>query len=240
MCVDEAHGYKNLRTTSNITDAAIDGSMRASDLDMKIEYLRRRNGRRVVTFATATPIANSVTEAYVMQRYLRPDLLEAAGITVFDAWAATFGQAVTQVELAPEGGDSFRLKSRFARFRNVPEMLRMFHVAADIKTADDLSSPSPPSPHAVTASGLPRRHRSQPSDTYSSTSPSSVSAPTRSEPAPSARRRTTCSRSPATAGAPPSTCASSACPRRRPGRSQSPPSGSPRSGAPTVTKSITP
>jgi N12 class adenine-specific DNA methylase len=143
LCIDEAHGYKNLRTPSNISDAAIDGSMRASDLDMKIDYLRRRNGRRVVTFATATPIANSITEAYVMQRYLRPDLLEAAGIDVFDSWAATFGQVVTQVELAPEGGDSFRMKSRFASFRNVPEMLRMFHVAADVKTADDLSLPVP-------------------------------------------------------------------------------------------------
>jgi hypothetical protein len=143
LCVDEAHGYKNLRTPSNISDAAIDGSMRASDLDMKIDYLRRRNGRRVVTFATATPIANSVTEAYVMQRYLRPDLLEAAGIEVFDTWAATFGQVVSQVELAPEGGSSFRMKSRFARFANVPEMVRMFHVAADVKTADDLALPVP-------------------------------------------------------------------------------------------------
>jgi N12 class adenine-specific DNA methylase len=143
LCVDEAHGYKNLRTPSNISDAAIDGSMRASDLDMKIDYLRRRNGERVVTFATATPIANSVTEAYVMQRYLRPDLLEAPGISVFDSWAATFGQVVTQVELAPEGGDSFRMKSRFASYRNVPEMLRMFHVSADIKTADDLKLPVP-------------------------------------------------------------------------------------------------
>jgi len=143
LCIDEAHGYKNLRTASNITDAAIDGSMRASDLDMKIDYLRRRNGARVVTFATATPIANSVTEAYVMQRYLRPDLLDAAGISVFDTWAATFGQVVTQVELAPEGGDSFRVKSRFARFRNVPEMLRMWHVFADVKTAADLSLPVP-------------------------------------------------------------------------------------------------
>ena len=143
LCVDEGHGYKNLRTPSNISDAAIDGSMRASDLDMKIDYLRRRNGRRVVTFATATPISNSITEAYVMQRYLRPDLLEAAGIDVFDSWAATFGQVVTQVELAPEGGDSFRMKSRFASFRNVPEMLRMFHIAADVKTADDLQLPVP-------------------------------------------------------------------------------------------------
>ncbi|HUZ51015.1 MAG TPA: hypothetical protein VMU94_00585 [Streptosporangiaceae bacterium] len=143
LCVDEAHGYKNLRTPSNIADAAIDGSLRASDLDMKLDYLRRRNGRRVATFATATPIANSVTEAYVMQRYLRPDLLEDAGISVFDTWAATFGQVVTQVELAPEGGDSFRVKSRFARFRNVPEMLRMWHVFADVKTAAQLSLPVP-------------------------------------------------------------------------------------------------
>jgi N12 class adenine-specific DNA methylase/SAM-dependent methyltransferase len=143
LCIDEAHGYKNLRTPSNISDAAIDGSMRASDLDMKIDYLRRRNGARVVTFATATPIANSVTEAYVMQRYLRPDLLAAAGIEVFDTWAATFGQVVSQVEMAPEGGSSFRMKSRFARFANVPEMLRMFHVAADVKTAEDLALPVP-------------------------------------------------------------------------------------------------
>ena len=141
--IDEAHGYKNLRTPSNISDAAIDGSMRATDLDMKIDYLRRRNGRRVVTFATATPIANSVTEAYVMQRYLRPDLLETAGIEVFDSWAATFGQIVSQVEVAPEGGNSFRIKSRFARFRNVPEMLRMWHVFADVKTAADLNLPVP-------------------------------------------------------------------------------------------------
>jgi N12 class adenine-specific DNA methylase len=143
LAIDEAHGYKNLRTASNISDAVIDGSMRASDLDMKIGYLRRRNGSRVITFATATPIANSVTEAYVMQRYLRPDLLEASGITAFDSWAATFGKVVTQVELAPEGGDSFRLKSRFASFQNVPEMLKMLHVAADVKTAEDLKLPVP-------------------------------------------------------------------------------------------------
>jgi N12 class adenine-specific DNA methylase len=143
IAVDEAHGYKALRTPSAIRDAAIDGSMRASDLDMKIDYLRRRNGKRVVTFATATPIANSVTEAYVMQRYLRPDLLEAAGISVFDSWAATFGQVVTQVELAPEGGSRFRLKSRFARFRNIPELLKMWHMSADVKTGEDLNLPAP-------------------------------------------------------------------------------------------------
>jgi N12 class adenine-specific DNA methylase len=143
LLIDEAHGYKNLRTPSNIPDAAIDGSMRASDLDMKISYLRERNGSRVVTFATATPIANSVTEAFVMQHYLRPDLLHAAGIEDFDTWAATFGQTITQIEMAPEGGSSFRQKTRFAKFTNVPEMLRLWHVSADIKTGEDLHLPAP-------------------------------------------------------------------------------------------------
>ncbi len=164
LAVDEAHGYKNLRTASNISDAAIDGSQRASDLDMKIGYLRRRNGKRVVTFATATPIANSVTEAYVMQRYLRPDLLADAGIAVFDSWAATFGQVVTQVELAPEGGDNFRIKSRFARFANTPEMLRMLHVAADIKTAADLKLPVPAITAREDGSRVPEVVTVEPSD----------------------------------------------------------------------------
>jgi hypothetical protein len=139
--VDEGHGYKNLHTVSNITDAAIDGSLRASDLDMKIAYLRERNGTRVVTFATATPIANSITEAWVMQHYLRPDLLQAAGVDEFDSWAATFAQTITQIELAPEGG--FRQKTRFAKFVNVPEQMRMWHVSADIKTGSDLDLPAP-------------------------------------------------------------------------------------------------
>ncbi len=141
LVIDELHDYKNLRTVSNIRDAAIVGSRRASDLHMKIEYLRGRHGDRVFTGATATPIANSVTEAHVMQRYLRPDLLEASGVEDFDAWAATFGQTVTEIEMAPAGG--YRLTSRFARFQNVPEMLRMWHVFADVKTGDDLNLPTP-------------------------------------------------------------------------------------------------
>ena len=153
LCVDEAHGYKNLRTPSNITDAAIDGSMRASDLDMKIGYLRRRNGARVVTFATATPIANSVTEAYVMQRYLRPDLLEAAGIEVFDTWAATFGQIVHQVELAPEGGSSFRLKSRFAGFATSPKCSACCTSPPTSKPPKTSTFPCLPWPEGKTASG---------------------------------------------------------------------------------------
>src|ERR1035441_9206865 len=165
LFIDEAHGYKNLRTPSNIPDAAIDGSMRASDLDMKISYLARRNGRRVVTFATATPIANSITEAYVMQHYLRPDLLESAGITDFDTWAATFGETIDQIEMAPEGGNSFRQRTRFARFTNVPEMLRRWHVSADIKTAEDLKLPVPAlPPRPADGQRAPETVISQPSD----------------------------------------------------------------------------
>lgn len=143
VIVDEMHMYKNLATDSNIQDAAIEGSERASDLHMKLEYLRSQGRERVVTGATATPIANSVTEAYVMQRYLRPDLLEAAGIGAFDAWAATFGQTVTQMEMAPTANNTFRLKTRFAKFSNVPEMLRLWSVFADVKTAADLRLPTP-------------------------------------------------------------------------------------------------
>ena len=132
---------KTYTTVSNIQDAAIEGSQQASDLHMKLEYLRDRHGDRVATVATATPLANSITEAYVMQRYLRPDLLEKAGITSFDGWAATFGSQVTEMEMGPAGG--FRQKTRFARFQNVPEMLRMWHVAADVKTAEDLKLPVP-------------------------------------------------------------------------------------------------
>ena len=143
LVVDEMHDYKNLRTLSNIRDAAITGSNRATDLHMKVEYLRERHGGRVITAATATPIANSITEAHVMQRYLRPDLLEAAGVADFDVWAATFGQTVTEIEMAPQGGGSFRQATRFAKFQNVPEMLRMWHVFADVKTAEDLALPTP-------------------------------------------------------------------------------------------------
>ena len=144
LFVDEAHGYKNLATVSNIQGAAIPGSKRASDLHMKLEYLRSTHGQRVATFATATPIANSITEAHVMCRYLRPDLLAAAGIKHFDAWAATFAETVTQMEMAVTGGGNYRLNTRFARFQNVPEMLRIWHMFADVKTAEDLDLPVPP------------------------------------------------------------------------------------------------
>lgn len=142
LVLDEMHMYKNLATESNIRDAAIDGSERATDLHMKLDYLRSQGRERVVTAATATPISNSVTEAFVMQKYLRPDLLENAGIGSFDAWAATFGQTVTQMEMAPTG-TGFRMRTRFAKFTNVPEMLKMWSIFADVKTADDLHLPVP-------------------------------------------------------------------------------------------------
>jgi N12 class adenine-specific DNA methylase/SAM-dependent methyltransferase len=141
LFIDEAHSHKNLDTRSNNGELDIDGSGRASDLEMKLDYLRSAHGKRVVTFATATPIANSMTEAYVMCRYLRPDLLADAGIEDFDAWVGTFAETTTDVEVAPEGG--IRVKERFARFRNLPEMLEMWRIAADVKTKEDLKLPVP-------------------------------------------------------------------------------------------------
>jgi N12 class adenine-specific DNA methylase len=143
LACDEAHSYKNLQTVSNIPGAAIEGSKRASDLHLKTMYLRERYGGHVATLATATPIANSITEAHVMQRYLRPDLLADAGVEHFDQWAATFGQTVTEIEMAPTGGGNYRVASRFSRYQNVPEMLRLWHVFADVKTAQDLDLPVP-------------------------------------------------------------------------------------------------
>ncbi|MBO0802826.1 MAG: hypothetical protein J2P25_07095, partial [Nocardiopsaceae bacterium] len=141
LFIDEAHGYKNRDTRSNSPSLDIDGSGRAADLEAKLDYLRRENGQRIVTFATATPIANSMTEAYVMLSYLRPDLLTDAGIEDFDGWAGSFASTVADVEVAPEGG--LRVKERVARFRNLPELLLMWRVVADVKTAEDLNLPVP-------------------------------------------------------------------------------------------------
>lgn len=163
LVVDELHDFKNLSTASNIQDAAIDGSKRASDLHAKVEYLRSVHGDRVITGATATPIANSVTEMYVMQRYLRPDLLEKAGINDFDTWAATFGQVVTEMEMTVAGGDSFKMKERFSKFQNVPELLKMFHTFADVKTAEDLQLPVPDIEEREDGRRLPRMVTVEPS-----------------------------------------------------------------------------
>ncbi|MCQ9165485.1 helicase-related protein [Arthrobacter sp. STN4] len=163
LIVDELHDFKNLDTPSNISDAAIDGSKRASDLHAKIEYLRETHGDRVITGATATPIANSVTEMYVMQRYLRPDLLEKAGIHDFDTWAATFGEVVSDMEMSVAGGENFKMKERFAKFQNVPELLKMFHTFADVKTAEDLKLPVPKLAARDDGKRLPRMVTVEPS-----------------------------------------------------------------------------
>ena len=210
LIVDEAHDYKNLQTVSNIRDAAIDGSQRASDLHMKLEWLRDRHGDRVATMATATPIANSITEAHVMTRYLRPDLLQAAGIEDFDAWAATFGQTVTEIEVAPTGGGDYRMHTRFARFQNVPEMLRLWHVFADVKTAEDLQLPAPELAERPDGQRAPETVLIDPSPELQAyvqelaRRADAVRAPRRSR-----RRRTTCSRSPPTGAKPRSTPGSS-------------------------------
>ena len=226
LAIDELHDYKNLRTRSNIRDAAIDGSNRATRPAPEDRVpARAATAHRVITGATATPIANSVTEAHVMQRYLRPDLLAEAGVLDFDAWAATFGQTVTEIEMAPSGGGNYRLQTRFARFQNVPEMLRMWHVFADVKTAEDLKLPTPA---AVAAARRPapardRHHRGVAGDRRA-TSPTSASAPSASAPSASRPRRTTCSRSAPTAARPRWTCAwSTGSRRRRRASSTSPP-----------------
>jgi N12 class adenine-specific DNA methylase/SAM-dependent methyltransferase len=138
LVVDEMQNYKNLRTPSAIPDAAIDGSERATDLAMKLHWLRSRGLRRILIGMTATPIANSITETHVMCRYMRPDLLEAAGVEVFDSWVATFGEVVSGIELAPEGGKSYRIKSRLARFGNVQELHVLWKMFADVKLSEDL------------------------------------------------------------------------------------------------------
>ena len=145
VIVDEAHGYKNLATVSNIRDARIEGSKRASDLHMKLEWLRERHGRRVATMATATPIANSVTEAHVMQRYLRPDLLQAAGVEHFDAWAATFGQTVTEIEMAPTGGGELPAEHAV---RSLPERPRDAAHVARVRRRQDRRGPAAARPRA--------------------------------------------------------------------------------------------
>ncbi|HET9655945.1 MAG TPA: helicase-related protein, partial [Kineosporiaceae bacterium] len=144
LFVDEAHLYKNRFTPSATRGAGIEGSGRASDLDMKLHYLRGRAGSRarVATFATGTTPANSLVEEYVMAGYLRPDLLADAQIDDVDSWIGTFAEAVTDVEVTSDGS-GFKTKTRLAKFRNVPELLRMRGMFTDTKTAEDLNLPIP-------------------------------------------------------------------------------------------------
>src|ERR1700680_5226829 len=139
--VDESDLYKNLGFTSKMTRIAglpNTESNRALDMYMKTRYLAERNGGTV--FATGTPISNTMAEMYTLLRYLAPELLAAAGVEHFDAWAANFGQPVTSLELAPDGS-GYRMHTRFAKFINMPELLSMFRSFADVQTADMLHLP---------------------------------------------------------------------------------------------------
>lgn len=141
LLVDEMHLYKNLRTVSAKEGLGMNGSDKATDLHMKVDWLRQQHGNRVITGATATPISNSIAEMYVIQRYLAPELLHESGITTFDQWAATFGQTTTSMEVDATG--RYKMKERFASFQNVPELLTQFHQFGDIKLSDDLNLPVP-------------------------------------------------------------------------------------------------
>lgn len=145
LMIDEAHMFKNLMCVSkmrNVAGISQTESQRASDLLMKTMYLDEITGGRGVTFATGTPLSNSMTELYTMQRYLQRHTLEVNGLSNFDAWASTFGETVTAIELAPEG-TGYRTKTRFAKFYNLPELMAMFKECADIQTADMLKLPVP-------------------------------------------------------------------------------------------------
>lgn len=143
--VDEAHYYKNLFVYSkmrNVGGISQTEALKSSDLFMKCQYLDELTNNKGVMFATGTPISNSMVELYTMQRYLQYDLLSKFGYLNFDSWAAQYGEIVTAMELAPEG-TGYRMKTRFARFNNLPELMSIFRMCADIQTADMLNLPVP-------------------------------------------------------------------------------------------------
>jgi len=143
--IDEAHYYKNLASFSkmrNVSGIAQTEAQKSSDLYMKCRYLDEITGGRGIIFATGTPISNTMVEMYTMQKYLQYYTLKKHGLLHFDAWASTFGETVTAIELAPEG-TGYRSKTRFAKFYNLPELMSMFKEVADIQTADMLNLPVP-------------------------------------------------------------------------------------------------
>ena len=151
LFVDEAHAYKNLFLTTkmrNVAGLSTSEAQKSTDMFLKCRYMDELTGGRGVIFATGTPISNSMTEMYTMQRYLQYDTLKQQSMTHFDAWASTFGETTTAIELAPEG-TGYRARTRFARFFNLPELMTMFREVADIKTADQLNLPTP-TPHYET------------------------------------------------------------------------------------------
>lgn len=145
LFIDESHYYKNLflyTKMRNVGGIAQTEAQKSSDLFMKCRYLDELTGGRGTVFATGTPISNSMVELYTIQRYLQYNTLQKNGLQHFDAWASTFGETVTAVELTPEG-TGYRAKTRFAKFYNLPELMSMFKEVADIKTADMLDLPVP-------------------------------------------------------------------------------------------------
>ena len=145
LYVDETHSYKNAflyTKMRNVAGIAQNEAQKSADMFNKCQYLDEITGGKGITFATGTPISNSMTELYVMQRYLQNSKLQNMGLGLFDSWASTFGEVVTSIELAPEG-TGYRAKSRFARFYNIPELMNMFKEIADIKTSDQLKLPVP-------------------------------------------------------------------------------------------------
>ncbi|HEX4133804.1 MAG TPA: DEAD/DEAH box helicase family protein [Bryobacteraceae bacterium] len=145
LFVDEADLYKNLAYVTKMNRIAglpNSDSNRAFDMFLKVRYLQERNDGRGVVFATGTPISNSLAEMYTVLRYLGPEMLAERNVSHFDAWAANFGEAVTSLELAPDGS-GYRMHTRFAKFINLPELLQMFRTVADVQTADMLNLPRP-------------------------------------------------------------------------------------------------
>ena len=145
LFVDEAHSYKNLyyhTKMQNVAGLSSAEAQKSSDMYMKCRYMDELTGSRGIVFATGTPVSNSMTELYTMQRYLQHDTLERLGLGHFDSWAANFGETVTALELAPEG-TGYRARTRFSKFFNLPELMNLFREVADIKTADQLMLPTP-------------------------------------------------------------------------------------------------
>ena len=145
LFIDESHYYKNLflyTKMRNVGGIAQTEAQKSSDLFMKCRYLDEITGGRGTVFATGTPISNSMVELYTIQRYLQYNTLVKNNLQHFDAWASTFGETVTAIELTPEGS-GYRAKTRFAKFYNLPELMSMFKEVADIKTADMLKLPVP-------------------------------------------------------------------------------------------------
>ena len=144
--VDEAHYYKNLfipTKMSNVAGISSSHALKSTDLLMKCSYLNELNhGQRGIVFATGTPVTNSMAELYVMMKYLEEDKLAEMGFQHFDAWAAMFGKKVSSLELTPDG-TQYRYKTRFAEFVNLPELMNLYSLVADIRTADQLNLPIP-------------------------------------------------------------------------------------------------